>query len=91
MVGVEVARLAVDARVVKVLATGVLGIPRIVALDVLPRIACVAIDRVAIVVRATTDTFDRVGLLVRRRRGRRAVQQGWNGLRTRLTWRRGRR
>src|SRR5437764_1345915 len=64
MLSVEWSRFAISTGVIKFLSGGVIDSARIIALDVLPRIAGFAINRVPIVVLIVANTLDRVGLLV---------------------------
>lgn len=52
------------ARVGEVFTISVLHVIRVEALDVLPGIACLAVDRVSIIVREVTDTLDSVRLFL---------------------------
>ena len=56
--------LALDAGVREVVADSIVNLIRVVALDVLPRVALLAVNRVSIIVSIATDTLDRVRLLL---------------------------
>jgi hypothetical protein len=59
---VELSRLAVGAGMSKVLSYCFIAVFRVETLNVLPRIACLAIDRVSIIVREIANTLYRVRL-----------------------------
>lgn len=61
---VEVTRFAVGARVRKLVTKGLITTVRVVAVYMLPTIACLAVDGAAIVVRVFAYAFDAVGLLI---------------------------
>ena len=64
MLSVEWSRFAISTGVIKFLSGSIIDSTRIIALDVLPRIAGFAINRVSIVVLIVANTLDCVRLLV---------------------------
>jgi hypothetical protein len=65
---VKGARLALGARVCKGIAISLFAIVGVKAVDMLPCIACLAVDRVSVIVREVADTLDGVRLLFHRLR-----------------------
>ncbi len=61
---IEKSRLAIGARMCKVFAQSVFDIVWIVALKVLPGVACLAVDRVSAIAREVTNALDCVRLFL---------------------------
>ncbi len=77
---VERPRLALVTRVREVFAIGLFDVVGVEALDVLPGIACLAVDRVSVIVREVANTLDGVGLFLNRRLHLLGYILKWDGL-----------
>lgn len=66
VVPIERSRFAVCAGVVELVSRCIVNATGVIALDMLPCIACLAINGVSIVIGIVTNAFDRVGLLIYR-------------------------
>lgn len=67
LLDIQLAGLALGTRVCKVFAEGLLARIGVEAFNVLPRVACLAVNRVSIIIRKVANTLDRVRLFIRRR------------------------